>query len=91
MREYLSGVRVVKAFNRFDFEVNKFNDANAKFQDRSISAIRIMSIFSPIIMLVVNLGIVAVLWIGGIRVDHGQLQAGTVIAFTNYMTQILFL
>ena len=90
MREYLSGVRVVKAFNRFDFEVNKFNDANAKFQDRSISAIRIMSIFSPIIMLVVNLGIVAVLWIGGIRVDHGQLQAGTVIAFTNYMTQILF-
>ncbi|MGE6258280.1 ABC transporter ATP-binding protein [Heyndrickxia sporothermodurans] len=90
MREYLSGVRVVKAFNRFDFEVNKFNLANEEFQEKSTSAIRLMAVFSPVIMLVVNLGIIAVLWIGGIRVDHGQLQPGTVIAFTNYMTQILF-
>ncbi|PTY77685.1 ABC transporter [Heyndrickxia sporothermodurans] len=90
MREYLSGVRVVKAFNRFDFEVSKFSKANNEFQEKSTSAIRIMAIFSPLIMLVVNLGIVAVLWIGGIRVDNGSLQAGTVIAFTNYMTQILF-
>lgn len=90
MREYLSGVRVVKAFNRFDFEVKKFNLANEEFQTKSTSAIRMMAIFSPVIMLIVNFGIVAVLWIGGIRVDHGQLQPGTVIAFTNYMTQILF-
>ncbi|GIN84711.1 ABC transporter ATP-binding protein [Heyndrickxia sporothermodurans] len=90
MREYLSGVRVVKAFNRFDFEENKFNQANEEFQEKSTSAIRLMAVFSPVIMLVVNLGIIAVLWIGGIRVEHGQLQPGTVIAFTNYMTQILF-
>lgn len=90
MREYLSGVRVVKAFNRFDYEVNKFSKANDEFQEKSTSAIRIMAIFSPVIMLIVNLGIVAVLWIGGIRVGNGSLQAGTVIAFTNYMTQILF-
>ncbi|MGE8203168.1 ABC transporter ATP-binding protein [Heyndrickxia sp. NPDC080065] len=90
MREYLSGVRVVKAFNRFDYEVDKFNKANDEFQAKSTSAIRIMAIFSPVIMLVLNLGIVAVLWIGGVRVDNGQMQVGHVIAFTNYMTQILF-
>lgn len=90
MREYLSGVRVVKAFNRFDFEINKFNDANENSKNRSVSAIRLMSVFSPAIMLTVNLGIVAVLWLGGIGVSNGNMQVGHIIAFTNYMTQILF-
>ena len=88
MREYLSGVRVVKAFNRFDFEINKFSKANEDFQERSISAIRIMSIFSPAILLTVNLGIVAVLWLGGLGVNNGSMHVGTIIAFINYMTQI---
>jgi ATP-binding cassette, subfamily B, multidrug efflux pump len=90
MREYLSGVRVVKAFNRFDFEVVKFSKSNEDFQNKSISAIRLMSIFSPAIILTVNLGIVAVLWMGGLGVANGQMQVGHIIAFTNYMTQILF-
>ncbi len=88
MREYLSGVRVVKAFNRFNFEVNKFSKANEDFQEKSISAIRIMSIFSPAILLTVNFGIVAVLWLGGIGVNNGSMQIGHIIAFINYMTQI---
>ncbi|HJV16099.1 MAG TPA: ABC transporter ATP-binding protein [Bacillales bacterium] len=90
MREYLSGVRVVKAFNRFDFEVVKFSRSNEDFQNKSISAIRLMSIFSPAIILTVNLGIVAVLWMGGLGVANGKMQVGHIIAFTNYMTQILF-
>lgn len=90
MREYLSGVRVVKAFNRFDVEVTKFSRTNENFKDQSISAIRLMSIFSPAIMLTLNLGIVAVLWIGGLGVNTGRIQVGHIIAFTNYMTQILF-
>ncbi|QRG69046.1 ABC transporter ATP-binding protein [Brevibacillus choshinensis] len=90
MREYLSGVRVVKAFNRFDFEVGKFSKANEELQTRSVSATRVMSIFSPAIMLTVNLGIVAVLWLGGMMAEAGDLQVGHIIAFTNYMTQILF-
>jgi len=90
MREYLSGVRVVKAFNRFDYEVTKFNAANEEFQAKSISAIRLMSVFSPAIMLTVNLGIIAVLWLGGNGVESGHIQVGHVIAFINYMTQILF-
>ncbi|ARU62129.1 ABC transporter [Tumebacillus avium] len=90
MREYLSGMRVVKAFNRFDYEVAKFSGANEEFQTRSIAAARVIAVFSPMIMLTVNIGIVAVLWIGGVRVDQGNMQVGHIIAFTNYMTQILF-
>ncbi|HEU4965273.1 MAG TPA: ABC transporter ATP-binding protein [Bacilli bacterium] len=90
MREYLSGVRVVKAFNRFDYEVKKFNRANADFTEKSIAATRVMAVFSPLIMLTLNLGIVVVLWLGGVRVSEGQMQVGHIIAFTNYMTQILF-
>ncbi|MEH7084101.1 ABC transporter ATP-binding protein, partial [Neobacillus drentensis] len=90
MREYLSGVRVVKAFNRFDVEVGKFKAVNDDYKQKSISANRLMATFSPLIMLTVNLGIVAVLWIGGNGVDTGDIQVGHIIAFINYMTQILF-
>lgn len=90
MREYLSGVRVVKAFNRFDVELDKFSLANQNLQQRSTTAMRVMSIISPQVALVVNLGIIAVLWIGGWRVDQGQMQVGHIMAFINYMTQILF-
>lgn len=90
MREYLSGVRVVKAFNRFDVEVNKFDKTNEEFKKQSITATRLMAVFSPAIMLTVNLGIVAVLWIGGYGVTNGNVQVGHIIAFINYMTQILF-
>ncbi|MBY0145343.1 ABC transporter ATP-binding protein [Neobacillus niacini] len=90
MREYLSGVRVVKAFNTFDVEVDKFDAANEEFKKQSISAVRLMAVFSPAIMLTVNLGIVAVLWIGGFGVTNGNIQVGHIIAFINYMTQILF-
>ncbi|MEH7353413.1 ABC transporter ATP-binding protein [Neobacillus drentensis] len=90
IREYLSGVRVVKAFNRFDVEIGKFTKANDHFKDQSIAAGRLMATFSPAIMLTVNLGIVVVLWMGGLGVDSGKIQVGHIIAFTNYMTQILF-
>lgn len=90
MREYLSGVRVVKAFNRFDAEVDKFKVVNDEYKRQSIAANRLMATFSPLIMLTVNLGIAAVLWIGGNGVDTGEIQVGHIIAFINYMTQILF-
>jgi ATP-binding cassette subfamily B protein len=90
MREYLSGVRVVKAFNRFDYEVDKFHLANTEYQNRYTVALRAMAIFSPGITLTVNLGIVAVIWLGGLWVSTAQMQVGHIIAFINYMTQILF-
>ncbi|WP_040950750.1 ABC transporter ATP-binding protein [Gorillibacterium massiliense] len=88
-REYLSGVRVVKAFNRFDYEQAKFDGANREFQSRSITANRALSVFNPAISLTVNFGIVVVLWLGGWRVHNNGMQVGNIIAFINYMTQIL--
>lgn len=90
MREYLSGVRVVKAFNQFNFEINKFQQANIELQSTATSSTRVMSIFGPMMVAVMNIGIVAVLWFGGYGVESGHIQVGEIIAFTNYMIQILF-
>lgn len=90
MREYLSGVRVVKAFNRFNYEDKRFEISNESLSNISTSANRVMSIFSPSISLTVNLGIVVVLWVGGLSVNNGSMQVGEIIAFINYMTEILF-
>lgn len=90
MREYLSGVRVVKAFNAFNYEKKRFKVTNKELTDSSIKAMRVMASFTPAISLVVNLGIVAVLWMGGFRVNSGGMRVGQIIAFINYMTQILF-
>ena len=90
MREYLSGVRVVKAFNQFNFEINKFHKANIELQSTATSSERVMSIFGPMMVAVMNVGIVAVLWFGGYGVESGHIQVGEIIAFTNYMIQILF-
>lgn len=90
MREYLTGVRVVKAFNRFEYEKERFAAVNQELADNSITAMRIMAVFSPFINLTVNISIVAVLWFGGFRVNTGTMQVGQIIAFINYMTQILF-
>lgn len=90
MGEYLSGVRVVKAFNRFNYEKKRFKDVNGELTDASIKGMKVMSILNPSITLTVNLGIVLVIWFGGIKVDNGTMKVGEIIAFINYMTQILF-
>jgi ATP-binding cassette subfamily B multidrug efflux pump len=90
VREYLSGVRVVKAFNRFDYEEERFEKSNEEQRARSTNAMRAMSIFNPAIMLTVNFGIVTVLWLGGRWLNADLLPVGHLVAFVNYMTQILF-
>ncbi|MBB3111008.1 ATP-binding cassette subfamily B protein [Paenibacillus phyllosphaerae] len=90
IREYLSGVRVVKAFNRFDYETDKFQSANLDYQNQSVHVNRLLAIFNPSILLTVNFGIAAVLWLGASRVNDHQMQVGHIVAFVNYMTQILF-
>ncbi|SHJ04144.1 ABC transporter ATP-binding protein [Propionispora hippei] len=90
LREYLSGVRVVKAFNRFDYEADKFSQVNQNLQGSTILAMRAMALFSPGVSLTLNIGIVTVLWLGSQGVNSGQMQVGQIVAFINYMTQILF-
>ena len=89
-REYLGGIRVVKAFGQERRELRKFAGANGELTGASTFALRAMALFGPAIALSVNLGIVAVLWIGGYRVASSSLQVGKIIAFINYMSQILF-
>lgn len=88
MREYLSGIRVVKAFNRFSFERKRFSVSNEALSDVQTSAMKVMAVFSPASTLVINLGIAAVLWYGGFGVNSGSFQVGKIIAFINYMMQI---
>jgi ATP-binding cassette subfamily B multidrug efflux pump len=89
LREYLAGVRVVKAFNRSQYERERFAAANQEAAESAVRAERVMAFFSPSIIFTVNMGIVAVLWFGGIAVRAGSLEVGKVIAFVNYMVQML--
>lgn len=90
LRENLTGVRVVKAFVRSDHEIKRFGLVNDQYADIGIRAARIVSTVMPLMMLVLNFSIMAVIWFGGIRVNSGNMQVGEVMAFINYMTQILF-
>lgn len=90
MREYLAGIRVVKAFNRFTYEKSRFKNVNKDLKDTTLKGMRTVAIFSPLVALMVNIGIVLVLWLGGIRVNLGDMEVGKVMAFINYMTQVLF-
>lgn len=88
-REFLAGIRVIKAFHRFDYEGDRFEDANQELTSISANAMGKIAVFSPAITLTVNLGIVAVIWFGGLTVSRGHMEVGKIIAFISYMTQIL--
>ncbi|MDM5188720.1 ABC transporter ATP-binding protein [Bacillus sp. DX4.1] len=89
LQENLSGVRVVKAYVRQDHEISQFEKVNKNLTGINIHAVQIISLMMPIIMLVVNGGIVATLWIGGVKVFNGTLQVGAILAFINYLNIIL--
>ena len=89
VREYLLGVRVVKAFNRFEYEKDRFSKANANVKKSTVTALRVMASFPPSITLCVNLGIAILLWRGGHKVAAGDMQIGQVMAFVTYLAQIL--
>ena len=88
MREYLSGIRVVKAFHRAGFEAKRFDAANEELSSMQTLAMRVMAVFSPVNGLVINGGVAAVLWFGGHGVDNGALAVGKIIAFISYMAQM---
>jgi len=89
MQENLAGVRVVKAFVRTAYERTRFRTANADLTAHNILAVRTVAITMPLMMLALNGGIVAALWIGGGSVGNGTMQVGEVIAFINYLMQAL--
>lgn len=89
MRENLLGVRVIKAFTIEHKQKDRFNEANDDLMNQSIRAQKLMIILNPVVMLLVNFSIVAVLWYGGFLVQAGVLETGKIMAFINYLTQIM--
>lgn len=88
-RENIEGTRVIRAFSRQQEEIDEFNKAVNDISDSSIAVGKISAILNPVSFMIMNLGIVAIIWFGGVRIDVGSLTQGELTAFTNYMTQIL--
>lgn len=88
-REGLSGARVVRAFVREDHERERFARAADDQAHVAIAVGKLSSVLNPVTFLVMNLGVCAILWVGGIQVNVGELTQGQVMAFVNYMTQTL--
>lgn len=88
-REGLSGARVIRAFVREDHERGRFAQAASDQADIAIAVGRLSSLLNPATFLIMNLAVCAILWVGGMQVDTGELTQGQVMAFVNYMTQTL--
>ena len=88
-RENLEGTRVIRAFSRQQEEIDEFNNAVNDIAESSVAVGKISAILNPFSFMIMNLGIVAVLYFGGVRIDTGNLTQGELTAFVNYMTQIL--
>jgi ATP-binding cassette subfamily B multidrug efflux pump len=89
LREQITGIRVVRAFVREAYERDRFRDGNEDITRTALRAGRLMGLMFPTVTLIVNVSSVALLWFGAVRVDGGDLQIGSLIAFLTYLTQIL--
>lgn len=87
--ENLDGMRVIRAFSRQQQEKDEFSQECADLEQSMLAVGRISAILNPLTFMIMNLGIVAVIWFGGMQIDTGSLTQGDLTAFTNYMTQIL--
>lgn len=87
-REGLTGVKVIRSFNKEDVEYEKYKEVNREATKTSITAETIMTVFMPLITMIISIATVAIVWIGGKSIDSGTMQIGTVMAAINYAVQI---
>jgi ATP-binding cassette subfamily B protein len=90
MRENLSGIRVIRAFVRTEHEQERFDVANADLTETSLRVNRLFALMIPTLFMILNLSTVAILWFGGLRIDSGAMPIGNLLAFLQYVMQILF-
>jgi ATP-binding cassette subfamily B protein len=90
LREGLTGVRVIRAFNRVGHEQKRFDEANLDLTATSIRVNKVMALMFPLMMLIMNLTAVAIIWFGAKRIGMGEMQIGSLMAFIQYAMQILF-
>ncbi|MHB1287749.1 ABC transporter ATP-binding protein [Georgenia sp.] len=89
MREQITGVRVIRAFNRQDTERERFAVANTDLMTTALGVGKLMALMFPGVLLIINASSVAVIWFGAARIDSGEMQVGALIAFLSYLMQIL--
>lgn len=90
LREGLTGIRVIRSFNRTGFEQRRFDVTNKDLTDTAIRVNKVMAFMMPIMMLILNLSSVAILWFGSIRINNHDMEIGDLMAFLQYAMQILF-
>ncbi|MBT2291253.1 ABC transporter ATP-binding protein [Paenibacillus albidus] len=90
LREHLTGIRVIRSFNRISHENKRFNEANKDLTETAIKVNKIMAGLMPLMMIVMNFSMIAILYFGGIRIGDGDLQVGSLMAFIQYAMQIMF-
>ncbi|GGG55342.1 ABC transporter ATP-binding protein [Paenibacillus radicis (ex Gao et al. 2016)] len=90
LRESLTGIRVIRSFDRIEHENHRFDAANSDVTETAVKVNKIMAFMMPLMMLVMNLATVAILAFGGHRIDNGDLEVGSLMAFIQYAMQIMF-
>ena len=87
-RENLQGVRVIRAFNKQEYEETRFANASRKLRKSATKVVSISTLMNPLTATIINFAIIAVMWFGGLQVNMGGISQGQIIAFVNYLTQI---
>ncbi|MFF2885423.1 ABC transporter ATP-binding protein [Paenibacillus sp. NPDC057967] len=90
LREGLTGIRVIRSFNRTEHERGRFEDANRDLMNTAVKVNQIMAVMMPVMMLIMNLSTIAIVWFGGWRIDSGAMGVGDLMAFIQYAMQIMF-
>jgi ATP-binding cassette subfamily B protein len=90
LRENLTGIRVIRAFNRLESESRRFKDANRDLTDNAIKVNKIMALIQPAMIIIMNLTSLAIIWYGGIRISQNIMQVGDMMAFIQYAMQVMF-
>ncbi|KAA0546223.1 ABC transporter ATP-binding protein [Bacillus sp. BGMRC 2118] len=88
MRENLTGMRLIRAFMRRNHEINRFSTANEKLMEKTVSALRLMETSMPILLLLMNVSIIAILWFGNFEINNGGVKVGDVVAIVHYGMRI---
>jgi ATP-binding cassette subfamily B multidrug efflux pump len=90
LREGLIGIRVIRSFNRIDYDKQRFNEASLDLTDTAVKANKIMAAMMPVMVLVLNFSSIAIIWFGSLRIESGGMQVGDLMAFLQYAMQIMF-
>ena len=89
-QENIAGVRVVKAFVRDEYENKRFDSANEEYMQRGIQVHQMLAILLPSMIILINLGVTAIIWVGGLMTINGQMTTGEIVAFANYLATSMF-